>query len=57
MKNFKTDKYGLMVNTRISDHDMRIIEKLDAMLRAKKEEVKKNACPRNPDGTIWCESC
>lgn len=57
MKNFKTDKYGLMVNTRISDHDMRIIENLDAMLRAKKEEVKKNACPRNPDGTIWCESC
>ena len=57
MKNFKTDKYGLMVNTKISDHDMRIIERLDAMIRSKNEEKRKNSWPRNSNGTIWCESC
>lgn len=53
----KFDKYGLLVSTKISDHDMRIIENIERMVKAKKEQAKKNTWPRNPDGTVWCESC
>ncbi|NBT59702.1 hypothetical protein EBT16_13050, partial [bacterium] len=57
-KAIQLDKYGLLVSTKISDHDMRIIENLERMLKARKEkEAQKNSWPRNSNGTIWCESC
>lgn len=44
MKDMKFDKYGLLVSTKISDHDMRIIEKLESMLKARKDEdTRKNS--------------
>jgi hypothetical protein len=44
MKDMKFDKYGFLVSTKISDHDMRIIEKLESMLKARKDEdTRKNS--------------
>jgi hypothetical protein len=56
-KAIQLDKYGLPVNTKVTEKDRNLIHQIFRMVEAKKQEAQKKGWPRNPDGSVWCESC